>query len=123
MLVRTLCLGLGLAAAGAVLMGQIQPAHAQAVVADVPPPPDCGPYGCVPEPGYVAPGYAAVEPGYVEETPGYVAPGYVEAAPGYVAPGYAPVDPGYAVAWGPAIEPDCHWKRGVLGRVKYDCDD
>lgn len=101
----TVCLGLGLAAAWLVLMGQIQPAHAQAVVADVPPPAYCGPYGCIPEPGYVAPGYV-VEPGY-----------------GDVAPSYVPADPGYAVALGPAVEPGCYWKRGVLGRVKYDCGD
>jgi hypothetical protein len=38
--------------------------------------------------------------------------------PGY----YGPV-PGYARSWAPPRFPHCYWKKGLLGRWKYKCND
>lgn len=38
-------------------------------------------------------------------------------------PGYRGPIPGYARTWGPPTFPNCYWKRGLLGKWKYKCDD
>ena len=38
-------------------------------------------------------------------------------------PGYRGPIPGYARTWGPPRFPHCYWKKGLLGRWKYKCDD
>ena len=38
-------------------------------------------------------------------------------------PGYRGPIPDYARAWGAPTFPHCHWKRGLLGKWKYKCDD
>lgn len=38
-------------------------------------------------------------------------------------PGFRGPIPGYARTWGPPHAPGCHWKRGLLGKWKYKCDN
>jgi hypothetical protein len=38
-------------------------------------------------------------------------------------PNYRGPIPDYARAWGAPTLPHCYWKRGVLGKWKYKCDD